>query len=154
MREKSNDNYIIAYDNGNEVRLHEGFKHNEKEGITDSTCPFCNHTVTVKTWRKKRCQCGVYHISFNRAVDDKNIYGGRRGNGSEEIKIVFNSRLLRRLREDRGLTMREVYKACDISVSYLSQLETGFEKVNPAFDVLYRISRYFNLKMDDFIKKE
>lgn len=51
----------------------------------------------------------------------------------------------REVREEKGLTLRQVEEATGISNAYLSQLETGKIK-KPSFDVVYKLHNFYAKK--------
>ena len=59
----------------------------------------------------------------------------------------FGSRL-RELRADRGITMREMAHALEISPAYLSALEHG-KRGRPSAGLFHQICQYFGLIWDD-----
>ena len=64
--------------------------------------------------------------------------------------VVFNAEILKKIRNHRGVSLRQMEERSGISNAYLSQLETGKVK-NPSLDVLYKLSQYFDLPMDIFV---
>ena len=56
--------------------------------------------------------------------------------------------LVRRLREQRGLSLRELGSATDFSASFLSQLENG--QVSPSISSMERIANTLGLTLGDF----
>ncbi len=55
---------------------------------------------------------------------------------------------LRALREERGVTLREMAKAIGVSGAYLSALEHG-KRSRPSWHLVQRIINYFNVIWDD-----
>ncbi|MDR6103742.1 transcriptional regulator with XRE-family HTH domain [Agrobacterium larrymoorei] len=55
---------------------------------------------------------------------------------------------VRRLREQKGVTQKEMALAIGVSPAYLSALEHG-KRGTPSFDLLQRIAGYFNIIWDD-----
>lgn len=55
---------------------------------------------------------------------------------------------LRQLREERGVTQKEMAAAIRVSAAYLSALEHG-RRGQPTWDLLQRIIGYFNIIWDD-----
>ena len=55
---------------------------------------------------------------------------------------------LRRLREERGITQKDMAEGMGVSAAYLSALEHGHRGA-PSFDMLQRITGYLNVIWDD-----
>ncbi|MGG7517909.1 helix-turn-helix domain-containing protein [Allorhizobium undicola] len=55
---------------------------------------------------------------------------------------------VRRLREEKGVTQKQMAKAIGVSPAYLSALEHG-RRGRPSFDLLQRIAGYFNIIWDE-----
>jgi transcriptional regulator with XRE-family HTH domain len=55
---------------------------------------------------------------------------------------------LRALRDERGVTLKEMAKALDVSSAYLSALEHG-RRGKPTFALMQKIIHYFNVIWDD-----
>ena len=55
---------------------------------------------------------------------------------------------LRHLREERGLSQKDMAKALHVSAAYLSALEHG-RRSQPGFPFLQRVIGYFNIIWDD-----
>ena len=55
---------------------------------------------------------------------------------------------IRRLRQERGVTQKEMAAAIGVSPAYLSALEHG-RRGMPSFDFLQRVAGYFNVIWDD-----
>lgn len=55
---------------------------------------------------------------------------------------------LRQLREERGVTQKDMAEAIRVSAAYLSALEHG-RRGQPTWDLLQRIIGYFNIIWDD-----
>ena len=55
---------------------------------------------------------------------------------------------LRHLREERGLSQKDMAKALHVSAAYLSALEHG-RRSQPGFPFLQRVIAYFNIIWDD-----
>lgn len=55
---------------------------------------------------------------------------------------------VRRLRQERGVTQKEMAAAIGVSPAYLSALEHG-RRGTPSFDFLQRVAGYFNVIWDD-----
>ncbi|MBF8377911.1 helix-turn-helix transcriptional regulator [Alicyclobacillus mali] len=60
---------------------------------------------------------------------------------------------LRRLREERGLTLAQVASAAGLSVSHLSAIENGTRR-NPSFHIVARIARVYNVPVDSLVDEE
>ena len=60
---------------------------------------------------------------------------------------------LRALREQRGMTTRQLAAQLDINSSgYISKLETGKKK--PSLELLLKISLFFNVSTDQLLKDD
>ena len=55
---------------------------------------------------------------------------------------------LRQLRDERGITLKEMARALNVSSAYLSALEHG-RRGKPTFTLLQKIIAYFNVIWDD-----
>lgn len=55
---------------------------------------------------------------------------------------------LRQLREERGLSQKDMAKALQVSAAYLSALEHG-RRTSPAFPFIQRVIGYFNIIWDE-----
>ncbi|MCX8999483.1 helix-turn-helix domain-containing protein [Rhizobiaceae bacterium BDR2-2] len=55
---------------------------------------------------------------------------------------------VRRLREQRGVTQKQMAEAIGVSPAYLSALEHG-KRGKPSFDFLQRVAGYFNVIWDE-----
>lgn len=55
---------------------------------------------------------------------------------------------LRQLREERGLSQKEMAKAVQVSAAYLSALEHG-RRTQPTFPFVQRVIGYFNIIWDE-----
>lgn len=55
---------------------------------------------------------------------------------------------LRQLRDERGITLKEMARALNVSSAYLSALEHG-RRGKPTFTLLQKIIHYFNVIWDD-----
>ncbi|WP_062305898.1 helix-turn-helix domain-containing protein [Alicyclobacillus sendaiensis] len=60
---------------------------------------------------------------------------------------------LRRLREERGLTLAQVASAAGLSVSHLSAIENGTRR-NPSFHIVARIARVYGVPVDSLVEDE
>lgn len=58
---------------------------------------------------------------------------------------------LRKLREDRGWTLRQVEEKAKVSNAYLSQVERG-ERNIPNFNVLKRLAEVYGVEVSDLTK--
>lgn len=54
-----------------------------------------------------------------------------------------------RLRKERGISQENFAARCRISTRYLSTIETG--RANPSIDVLERISRAFDISLEELV---
>ena len=59
--------------------------------------------------------------------------------------------MLRKLRNDRGLTMAELAKKADVTDAYIAQLETG-KKGNPSLEVLKRLARALGVPVTELLE--
>ena len=55
---------------------------------------------------------------------------------------------IRRLREERGVTQKQMAEAIGVSAAYLSALEHG-RRGTPSFNFLQRVAGYFNVIWDE-----
>jgi transcriptional regulator with XRE-family HTH domain len=55
---------------------------------------------------------------------------------------------LRQMRDERGITLKEMARALNVSSAYLSALEHG-RRGKPTFTLLQKIIHYFNVIWDD-----
>lgn len=55
---------------------------------------------------------------------------------------------LRQMRDERGITLKEMARALNVSSAYLSALEHG-RRGTPTFALLQKIIAYFNIIWDD-----
>ncbi len=60
-----------------------------------------------------------------------------------------SARAIRAVREDRGLSLREVARRIGVSPSFVSQVETG--KANPSVGTLYSLVGVLGTSLDDLI---
>lgn len=60
---------------------------------------------------------------------------------------------LRRLREERGLTLAQVATAAGLSVSHLSAIENGTRR-NPSFHIVARIARVYGVPVDSLVEED
>lgn len=58
--------------------------------------------------------------------------------------------LLKKLRQDKKLTINEVAEATGLSVSYISRLEGG-SRTNPTVDVLVNLSEFYQVDFFKFV---
>jgi len=65
-------------------------------------------------------------------------------------KQIFREYLLRK-RQSKGLSLRDVQKLTGISISYLSQVETGTKKTIPAIKTLVKLSELYGIRLRDLI---
>lgn len=59
---------------------------------------------------------------------------------------------LRALREDRGLTLRELGEQSGLSLTYLSEIERG--TVYPSLDTLKQLASFFNVPVSIFVNNQ
>lgn len=77
---------------------------------------------------------------------------GRTGSGvMMKAKNVELSDTLRRLREAKGFSLRQVEKKSGISNAYLSQIETGKIK-EPSPHILHKLSEVYDTSYNDLMK--
>jgi len=62
-------------------------------------------------------------------------------------------KFLKFLREQKGLSLREVQKATGIPNAYLSQLETGDRRKIPSPQRLRKLADYYNVKIAQLLEK-
>jgi transcriptional regulator with XRE-family HTH domain len=55
---------------------------------------------------------------------------------------------MQRLREERGITQKDMARALGVSAAYLSALEHG-KRGTPSFDFLHRVAGFFHIIWDD-----
>lgn len=58
---------------------------------------------------------------------------------------------IKTLRKELKMTQKDFAKACNISASYLSELERGQKR--PTFDIIHKISIATNVKISDFAEE-
>jgi transcriptional regulator with XRE-family HTH domain len=67
----------------------------------------------------------------------------------------FSSRrlgeIIRKHRELRNLTQEKVSSLSRVDRTYIARIESG--KANPTLNILYRISKIFNLSLSEFFKE-
>ena len=59
---------------------------------------------------------------------------------------------LRTLRQEKGLTVRQLGEILDVSNVHIVRIENGQRK--PSIDLVDRMSRFFNVSTDQLIKDE
>ena len=69
------------------------------------------------------------------------------GRGPSRLKI---GRMLKTLREARGLNQVELAKKAKVTTAYLSQLEAG-KKKNPSLDVLQRLAKALGVAVTELL---
>lgn len=62
------------------------------------------------------------------------------------------SQRLRESRKNKGLTLKDVSRRCDISVSYIAQLETD-KAFRPKIELLYKLAAYYDICSDMLINE-
>jgi transcriptional regulator with XRE-family HTH domain len=60
--------------------------------------------------------------------------------------------IIKKMREDRGLSQKEVASSVDIDRGQYSRIETN--KVEPTLSTLEKLGRAFGVEVEDFFKKE
>lgn len=66
------------------------------------------------------------------------------------------SNFIKNKRNEKGLSLREFAKMCELSHSYIEKLENGFDKrtgkpVIPTIDTLQKISKALNLELSNLL---
>ena len=56
---------------------------------------------------------------------------------------------LRELRQKKGISQEKLAEAIDSHQVYISEIETG--KKIPSLPVIYRVARYFEISLSDFV---
>ena len=67
------------------------------------------------------------------------------------LPSCFDTLLMRRLREGRGWSLRELARRVGVSNAYLCQLETGAAET-PSFDAAVAIARAFEVNVNTFVR--
>jgi len=70
---------------------------------------------------------------------------------TDELTYV-QAATLRRLRENKGITLRQTSKEAYISVSFLSEIELGSK--NPSPQTIGTLLNYYGLTADDWYKEQ
>lgn len=70
---------------------------------------------------------------------------------ADELAYV-QSATLRRLREDKGITLRQAAKEAYIALSFLSEIELG--RKNPSPQTIGTLLHYYGLTADDWYKEQ
>ncbi len=65
---------------------------------------------------------------------------------------MFNALKLRQLRKELGLTQIQLDEAIGLTKKTIANLENGCYQ--PSLQRAYKIAKFFNLTIDDFIKEE
>lgn len=60
------------------------------------------------------------------------------------------AKMIKALREQKGLSQPELAKRAQVSQSYIAMLETG-EKKNPSLDVLQRLAKVLEVKVGELL---
>lgn len=60
--------------------------------------------------------------------------------------------IIKKMREERGLSQKEVATSVDIDRGQYSRIETN--KVEPTLSTLEKLAKAFNVEVEDFFKKE
>ena len=63
---------------------------------------------------------------------------------------MLNTKLLKQLRKEKGLTQEELAKKVGVGQSYINKLEKGFK--NPALDTLQRIGKVLGVDYKTLLK--
>jgi XRE family transcriptional regulator of biofilm formation len=58
--------------------------------------------------------------------------------------------VIRRLRETKGITQRELAAKAQVTGAYVAQLETGVKK-NPSLDVLKRLAKVLGVPVTELL---
>ncbi len=69
-------------------------------------------------------------------------------NHGQVVRLIFGLKL-RELRQERGLSPAELARGCDVSLSYLNEIEKG--KKYPKADKILSFSKYLNISYDQLI---
>jgi len=72
--------------------------------------------------------------------------------GKGKVLFPFGD-FLKQLREKKGASLRDVQKATDIPIAYLSQLETGARKKIPVPDRLKALANFYNVTIQELLAK-
>ena len=67
-----------------------------------------------------------------------------------ELTVKTLSKGLKKLREKRGMTQGDIYRATGLDRSYVSSLERG-EIPYPRLNMIYRIAAAFNMTCSEFV---
>ena len=59
--------------------------------------------------------------------------------------------MLKKLREEKGLSQAEVAKKAEVTDAYIAQLETG-KRNNPSLDVLKRLARALGVPVAELLE--
>lgn len=59
-------------------------------------------------------------------------------------------RMIQRLREEKGMTQRELADKAEVTPGYVAQLELGMQK-NPSLDVLKRLAKALGVPVTDLL---
>lgn len=71
------------------------------------------------------------------------------GNASPNRMVVNPGELIASYRKEQGLTMTELARLADVSMSTISRIENG--RISPTYDVLARISAALNVRWPDMV---
>ncbi|TPG58457.1 helix-turn-helix domain-containing protein [Hymenobacter nivis] len=69
-------------------------------------------------------------------------------NHGQIVRLIFGLKL-RELRQERGLSPAELARGCDVSLSYLNEIEKG--KKYPKADKILSFSKFLNVRYDQLI---
>lgn len=71
----------------------------------------------------------------------------------KESELLFKlAQRIKKLREDKGLTLRELEALANIENSNIARLESG--AVNPRFTTLYKLSQGLGIKLSELVDIE
>lgn len=71
----------------------------------------------------------------------------------KESELIFKlAQRIKKLREDKGLTLRELEALSNIENSNIARLESG--AVNPRFTTLYKISQGLGITLSELVDIE
>lgn len=64
--------------------------------------------------------------------------------------IVYIEYLIKKVRNEKGISLRELSKRADVSVGHLSDVENGLKE--PSFFIMIRIARALDVELDKIYK--
>lgn len=62
------------------------------------------------------------------------------------------SQRLREARKNKGLTLKDVARRCEVSIAYIGQLETD-KAFRPKIELLYKLASYYDIPSDLLINE-